>query len=73
MIYKRAANHWKRPPRFERGETEQEEEEAPVLEGHHQGQAQEEGTLEVSYQTGPAQIGPASGAGEARGGKGYST
>jgi hypothetical protein len=27
MIYKRAANHWKRPPRFERRETEQEEEE----------------------------------------------
>jgi len=33
----------------------------------------QEGTLEVTYQTGPAQIGPASGAGEARGGKGYST
>ena len=27
MIYKRAANHWKRPPRFERRESEQEEEE----------------------------------------------
>jgi hypothetical protein len=26
-LYKRAANHWKRPPRFERRETEQEEEE----------------------------------------------
>jgi hypothetical protein len=25
MIYKRAANHWKRPPRFERRETYQEE------------------------------------------------
>jgi hypothetical protein len=81
MIYKRAANHWKTPSRFERRESEPEEEEsqplrenrdAPVLEGHHQGQAQE-GTLEVSYQTGPAQIGAASGAGQARGGKGYST
>jgi hypothetical protein len=27
--------------------------------------------MEVSYQTGPAQIGPASGTGEARGGKGF--
>jgi hypothetical protein len=42
------------------------------MEGHHQGQAQE-GALEVTYQTGPAQIGAASGAGEARGKKGYST
>ena len=25
MIYKRAANHWKRPTRFERRQTEQEE------------------------------------------------
>jgi hypothetical protein len=50
-----------------------EEWDAPVLEGHHQGQAQEEGTLEVSYQKGPAQIGPAPGAGQARGTKGYST
>src|SRR5215213_9945457 len=48
-LYKRAANHWKRPTRFERRESEQEEEEeAPLLEGHHQGQDQEEGTLEVS-------------------------
>jgi hypothetical protein len=30
MIYKRAANHWKRPPRFERRETEQEEESRPL-------------------------------------------
>ena len=77
MIYKRAANHWKTPTRFERRETDQEEEEStpppeeregPVLEGDHQGQAQEEGTLEVSYQTGLAQIGEALGAGQARGG-----
>jgi hypothetical protein len=81
MIYKRAANHWKTPSRFERRESEPEEEsqplrenrDAPVLEGHHQGQAQEEGTLEVTYQTGPVPSGPASGAGQARGGKGYST
>jgi hypothetical protein len=26
-FYKRAANHWKRPPRFERRQSEQEEEE----------------------------------------------
>jgi hypothetical protein len=26
-LYKRPANHWKRPPRFDRRETEQEEEE----------------------------------------------
>ena len=38
---------------------------------YHQGQAQEEGTLEMSYQTGPAQIGGALGTGQARGGKGY--
>jgi hypothetical protein len=25
MIYKRAANHWKRPPRFERRESQEEE------------------------------------------------
>ena len=49
-----------------------EEREAPLLEGHRQGQAQEEGTLEVSNQTGQAQIGEASGTGQARGGKGYS-
>ena len=80
-LYKRPGNHWKRPPRSDRRESEQERgvttppenRDAPVLEGHHQGQAQEEGTLEVSYQTGPAQIGAASGAGQARGGKGYST
>jgi hypothetical protein len=30
MIYKRAANHWKRPPRFERRETEQEEKSQPL-------------------------------------------
>jgi hypothetical protein len=35
---------------------------APVLEEHHQGQAQE-GTLEVTYRTAP-QIGSASGAAE---------
>jgi hypothetical protein len=54
-LYKRAGNHWKTPPRFDRRESEQEEEsqplrktgEAPVLEGHNQGQAQE-GTLEVT-------------------------
>jgi hypothetical protein len=28
MIYKRAANHWKRPPRFDRRQSEQEEEES---------------------------------------------
>ena len=50
--------------------TPPEDREAPLLEGHHQDQDQE-GTLEVSYQTGPAQIGEASGAGQARGGKGY--
>ncbi len=31
MIYKRAANHWKRPTRFERRETDQEEEESQPL------------------------------------------
>jgi len=31
MIYKRAANHWKRPPRFERRQTKQEEEESQPL------------------------------------------
>ena len=31
MIYKRAANHWKTPPRFERRESEQEEEESQPL------------------------------------------
>jgi hypothetical protein len=31
MIYKRAANHWKRPTRFERRETEQEVEESQPL------------------------------------------
>ena len=30
MIYKRAANHWKTPTRFERRETEQEEESQPL-------------------------------------------
>jgi hypothetical protein len=30
-LYKRAANHWKRPPRFERRESEQEEEESQPL------------------------------------------
>jgi hypothetical protein len=30
MIYKRAANHRKRPPRFERRECEQEEESRPL-------------------------------------------
>ncbi len=30
-LYKRAANHWKTPPRFERRETEQEEEEFEPL------------------------------------------
>ena len=29
-LYKRAANHWKRPPRFERRESEQEEESQPL-------------------------------------------
>jgi hypothetical protein len=29
-LYKRAANHWKTPPRFERRETEQEEESQPL-------------------------------------------
>ncbi len=31
MIFKRAANHWKRPTRFERRETDQEEEESQPL------------------------------------------
>jgi hypothetical protein len=31
MIYKRAGNHWKRPTRFERRESEQEEEESQPL------------------------------------------
>jgi len=31
MIYKRAANHWKRPTRFDRTECEQEEEESQPL------------------------------------------
>jgi hypothetical protein len=31
MIYKRAANHWKTPRRFERKETDQEEEESQPL------------------------------------------
>jgi hypothetical protein len=31
MIYKRAGNHWKTPPRFERRESEQEEEESQPL------------------------------------------
>jgi hypothetical protein len=31
MIYKRAANHWKRPPRFERRQTDQEEEDSQPL------------------------------------------
>jgi hypothetical protein len=30
MIYKRAANHWKTPTRFERTECEQEEESRPL-------------------------------------------
>jgi len=30
-LYKRAANHWKRPPRFERRQSEQEEEESRPL------------------------------------------
>jgi hypothetical protein len=29
-LYKRPANHWKRPPRFERRESEQEEESQPL-------------------------------------------
>src|SRR5215213_5195689 len=29
-LYKRPANHWKRPPRFDRRETEQEEESQPL-------------------------------------------
>ena len=31
MIYKRAGNHWKRPTRFERRETDQGEEESQPL------------------------------------------
>jgi hypothetical protein len=31
MIYKRAGNHWKRPPRFDRRESEQQEEESQPL------------------------------------------
>jgi len=31
MIYKRAANHWKTPPRFESRQTDQEEEESQPL------------------------------------------
>ena len=31
MIYKRAANHWKRSTRFERRQTEKEEEESQPL------------------------------------------
>ena len=30
MIYKRAANHWKTPTRFDRRQTEQEEESQPL-------------------------------------------
>src|SRR5918995_3573896 len=30
QFYKRAANHWKRPPRFERRESEQEEDSQPL-------------------------------------------
>jgi hypothetical protein len=30
QLYKRAANHWKRPPRFERRESEHEEESQPL-------------------------------------------
>ena len=30
-LYKRAANHWKRPPRFERRQTDQGEEESQPL------------------------------------------
>ena len=30
-LYKRLGNHWKRPPRFDRRETEQEEEESQPL------------------------------------------
>jgi hypothetical protein len=30
MIYKRPANYWKTPPRFDRRETEQEEESQPL-------------------------------------------
>jgi hypothetical protein len=29
-LYKRPANHWKRPTRFDRRETEQEEESQPI-------------------------------------------
>jgi hypothetical protein len=29
-LYKRAANHWKTPPRFDRRESEQEEESQPL-------------------------------------------
>jgi hypothetical protein len=29
-LYKRAANHWKTPPRFERRESDQEEESQPL-------------------------------------------
>ena len=32
MIYKRAGNHWKRPPRFDRRQTDQEEESQPLWE-----------------------------------------
>jgi hypothetical protein len=31
MIYKRAGNHWKTPPRFDRRETDQGEEESQPL------------------------------------------
>jgi hypothetical protein len=30
MIYKRTGNHWKRPPRFERRQTDQGEESQPL-------------------------------------------
>ena len=30
MIHKRAGNHWKRPTRFERGQTDQGEESQPL-------------------------------------------
>jgi hypothetical protein len=30
-LYERPANHWKRPPRFERRQSEQEEEESQAL------------------------------------------
>jgi hypothetical protein len=67
LYKKRAANHWKRPPRFERRESEQAESQ-PL---RKTGRPRSLKDITEAYQTGRVLSGPASGAGEARGGKGY--